>query len=109
MCREKGFTLIELIIVVAILGALAAIAIPRITTSTATAKANACATNIDIMNSQIEMYYADTGDYPASLATITGDPNYFPDDAPVCPGSGLSSSYTMDETTHRVSCSYSGH
>jgi type II secretion system protein G len=111
MRREKGFTLIELLVVIAILGVLAAIAIPRITTSTATAKANACATNIDIMNTQIEMYYADKGEYPAgtSLTTVTGDPNYFPEGAPVCPSTGTSTPYTMDGSTHRVDCSTSGH
>jgi len=106
MHRRKGFTLIELIIVVAILGALAAIAIPRITTSTTTAKTNACKTNIDIMNTQIEMYYADTGDYPDDLDDVTGDPNYFPDGLPVCPEGGT---YEMDETSHRVDCDYTGH
>jgi general secretion pathway protein G len=106
MYRKKGFTLIELLIVVAILAALAAIAIPRITTSAATARANACDTNVDIMNSQIEMYHADTGDYPDSLADITGDPNYFPEGAPVCPVTGSSDSYSMDASTHRVSCSH---
>ena len=109
MHRRKGFTLIELIIVIAILGALAAIAIPRITTSTAKAKANACATNIDIMNTQIEMYYADTGSYPAALTTVTGDPNYFPDDEPVCPSTGTSTPYEMGSTTYRVSCTTTGH
>jgi len=109
MRRGKGFTLIELLVVVAILGVLAAIAIPRITTSTATAKANACATNIDIMNTQIEMYYADKGYYPAGLGTVTGDPNYFPEGAPVCPSTGTATPYTMDGDTHRVDCSTSGH
>lgn len=108
MRGEKGFTLIELIVVVAILAALAFIALPRITTSTATAKAAACATNVDIMNTQIEMYYADTGSYPTSLlgpGSITADPNYFPEGAPVCPGSPSGTgTYSMD-SHNRVHCS----
>ncbi len=105
MGTRKGFTLIELLIVVLILGALAAIAIPRIAASTTTAEANACATNIDIMNSQLEMYRANTGSYPGTLTILVEDANYFPDDLPVCPGDGV---YSMTGDPPRVSCSVHG-
>lgn len=104
--NKRGVTLIELLLVVVILGVLAAIAIPRITASSTTAKINACATNIDIMNSQIEMYRADTGSYPATLDALVTDPNYFPDDLPVCPSGGT---YTMSSDPARTSCDATGH
>ena len=86
MNSKKGVTLIELLIVVLILGALAAIAIPRLTQSADTAKKNACKTNIDLINSQIELYAADNdGVYPANLTVITNSTTYFPDGAPQCP------------------------
>jgi type II secretion system protein G len=84
MRSRKGLTLIELLIVVIILGALAAIAIPRITTSATTAKSNACTTNVDTLNTAMEMYKMDHTSYP-TLSTLTSDPNYFPDGAPACP------------------------
>jgi len=102
--KSKGVTLIELLIVVLILAALSAIAIPRISQSAHNAKRNACDTNIDIMNSAIEMYNADQGQYPDALSDVTGSTTYFPDGAPSCP---LSGSYTMSDTTHRVSCNHS--
>ena len=95
----RGFTLVELLVVVLILGALAFIAIPRISQSSTTAKINACKTNVDLLNSQIEMYYATVGSWPAGLTTITGDVNYFPDGAPLCP---LGTAYSLNSSTHRV-------
>ena len=86
MSSKKGVTLIELLIVVLILGALAAIAIPRLTRSADTAKKNACYTNIDLINSQIELYAAENdGTYPANLEVITDSTTYFPDGPPQCP------------------------
>jgi len=99
MRSRKGLTLIELLIVVIILGALAAIAIPRITTSATTAKQNACTTNVDTLNTSIEMYKMDTGAYPAALTNITSDANYFPDGAPSCP---FGTAYVYSGTTNRV-------
>ncbi len=99
MRNRKGLTLIELLIVVIILGALAAIAIPRITTSATTAKINACKTNVDTLNTSIEMYKMDTGSYPGALTTLTADANYFPDGAPTCP---FGTTYDYSATTNRV-------
>ena len=89
MKRRKGFTLVELMIVVLILGALAAIAIPRIMGGATAARANGCYTNVDLINSQIELYYANTGNWPANLSDVTQNIAYFPDGEPVCPVTGL--------------------
>jgi prepilin-type N-terminal cleavage/methylation domain-containing protein len=101
MLRRKGFTLVELLVVVLILGALAAIAVPRIIGGAQSARANACATNVDLINSQIELYYANNGTWPASLEDITGNTDYFPDGEPNCPF-GTAFPYVYNTTTHRV-------
>lgn len=100
--KREGVTLIELLIVVLILAALSAIAIPRISQSAHNAKQNACDTNVDIINSAIEMYNADNGSYPATLATVTGSATYFPDGTPIC---GLGGTYTMN-ASNRVTCDH---
>ncbi|MGA2915176.1 MAG: prepilin-type N-terminal cleavage/methylation domain-containing protein [Sedimentisphaerales bacterium] len=102
---RKGFTLIELLIVVLILSALAAIAIPRITQSASNAKKNACDTNVDLINTQIELYTADNnGVAPTSLTTIIGTDsaptNYFPDGPPKCP---YGTEYTLGSNGHVTS------
>ena len=98
---KRGFALIEILFVVIVLAVLAAIAIGRITTNTATAKANACKLNQAVMNNMIEQYNLDNGSWPSALTDVTGDASYFPDGAPVCPSGG---GYSMDATTHRTDC-----
>ena len=99
MRSKKGFTLVELMIVVLILGALAAIAIPRIMGGAQTARISACETNVDMLNSQIELYFANEGTWPTALTDVTNDPNYFPDGAPQCP---FGTAYIYDGSKNRV-------
>ncbi|MBU0651033.1 prepilin-type N-terminal cleavage/methylation domain-containing protein [bacterium] len=98
---KKGFTLIEVLFVVIVIAILASIALSRITTTTGTAKANACKANQSTMNMQIEQYRLDTGDWPATLAAVTENTTYFPDGAPTCPEGGA---YSMNGTSHRTDC-----
>jgi len=55
--NQSGFTLIEMLIVVIILGILAMIIIPHITVSTEDAKLKTLQTNLNTMRSAIELYY----------------------------------------------------
>ena len=91
--KNKAFTLVELLIVVLILGGLAAIAIPRILGGSKAAKISACKTNVDTLNSQVELYYAYEGTWPADIRDVTQDANYFPDTGPSACPFGLDYSY----------------
>ena len=69
--NRKGFTLIELIVVIAILGILAAIAIPRFTTATDSAKNKSNLSEHRIAVSAVQMYMADhDGGLPANSTAL---------------------------------------
>jgi general secretion pathway protein G len=90
---RRGFSLLELLTVVVILGLLAVIILPRISNSRHEAAEKACYHNRLLINSAVERYALDTGDYPASLNDLSV-PNYFPEGIPTCPVSG--GAYTLN-------------
>jgi prepilin-type N-terminal cleavage/methylation domain-containing protein len=63
---EDGFTLIELMIVVAIIAILAGILIPNFINARAQAQTAACESNLRAIATAAELYYADQQQYPAS-------------------------------------------
>jgi general secretion pathway protein G len=72
---RRGFTLIELVVVVLVLGILAAVAAPKMFDTATTAKVNSTRQSLVVVRDAIELYKAQNGTYPgqtgsgAALAT----------------------------------------
>jgi prepilin-type N-terminal cleavage/methylation domain-containing protein len=99
--KRNGFSLIELLAVVTILGIIAAIIVPRVSVSSDAAKQQVHAHNKATINSAVERWYIDNGSWPANdLTDIGADPDYFPDGIPTNPVDD--SAYSLNATTHRV-------
>jgi general secretion pathway protein G len=64
---EKGFTLIELIIVIAIIGILATIAVPAMRTAPIRAREAALKENLFTLRSCIDQFHGDRARYPAAF------------------------------------------
>ena len=64
--RAKGFTLLELLVVLAILGLLAAFVAPRVIKYLSGAKSDAAAIQVQNLSSVLELYRLDVGSYPSN-------------------------------------------
>jgi Tfp pilus assembly protein PilE len=71
---KKKFTLIEGLIVVAIIAILAAILVPRFANRACRGPLTACKSNLKNLGTGMEMYHTDHGRYPQNLNQLT--PNY---------------------------------
>jgi general secretion pathway protein G len=85
--RQAGFTLIEMIIVVALIGILATIVLPALRDQPTRAKEAVLKTNLRTMRDVLDQYKGDKGHYPASLDELVTD-GYLRD-IPVDPIAGV--------------------
>ena len=97
--RNTAFSLVELLVVVLILGALAFVAVPRCSQSSTQAKLNACEYNRDLIQRRLEMYFITTGTWPPGYVVFSNNKDYFPDGPPECP---FGVRYKINGTHHRI-------
>ncbi len=79
MRKNKGFTLVEILIVVVILGILAAIVIPQFSDASTQSKVSNMQSSLQTMRSQISLYKIQHNDTPPALATFEDQMTLFTD------------------------------
>jgi prepilin-type N-terminal cleavage/methylation domain-containing protein len=98
---RRGFSLTELMAVLAILGVLAVLIVPRVSGHQATSNKAACYANQGDIELQVKLWKRANAAYPAAnLSDIGANTSFFPSGVPVCPVDGTA--YTIDTTTGLV-------
>lgn len=113
---RKGFTLIELMIVIAIIAILAAILVPNFIRARAQGQVTSCKSNLKNIGTACEMYATDNGGrYPKTLDDLKKEANGqqpYMKSLPKCPSAGTMTyaySYHANPDVYTMYCSGSNH
>jgi type IV pilus assembly protein PilA len=110
--KRKGFTLVELAVVVVIIGVLASFGIPRMLKSVERSKAAEAFGYLTAIRASQERHQARTGTYAVDLATLDVQmsvPTYFSVGAVTFGGTSLEDSWTLTLTRQGASSGYGGY
>ena len=67
---QRGFTLLEMLIVISIAGVLAAVAVPRFANAITLANTSRVQSDLQVLNSAIVLYQAEKGTYPSAIGDL---------------------------------------
>ena len=99
--RQHGFSLLELLVVISVLGLLATIVVTHVTNETESAKISTCYAYKGDIEIQAEIWMHNRGSWPAGdLSNIGAEIAYFPEGLPTCPVDGTA--YTIDPNSGLV-------
>jgi prepilin-type N-terminal cleavage/methylation domain-containing protein len=104
--KNHGFTLVEIMIVVAIIGLLAAIAIPNFVKARTTAQKNACINNLRQIDGAKEQWALEKKQGPGAPVDSVEVEAYIKGGAPKCPASGT---YTYNNVDINPTCDVADH